>query len=336
MAGFGIALSGGGAKGGYHIGVWQALRELNIPIEFVTGTSVGALNGAIMTQNDFELAYKLWSTISVDKIIKIKKQFDVTDENIKKNFGIYNSIKKAVISGGLDITPLTQLLSEIIDERKIRESKINFGIVTFSLSDFEPVNLFKESIPPGLIKDYLLASACFPIFKLKKINKKLFIDGGVCDNVPISLLLEKNIKNIIAVDLSAPGIVKKVNTITIKNSQNLGGILDFNGEQSKINIEIGYYDTLKVFGKLNGKKYYVIPTNDYAFNKNEYITTLTAEDFKKMYQFLGLVWSEKSVPINSSLEYPVISSVAAFASLILPSSPMVTRGSRLASIRLRL
>ena len=318
MTGFGVALSGGGAKGGYHIGVWQALRELNIPIGFITGTSVGGLNGALMTQNDFELAYKLWSTITVDKVVKMKKQIETSDENSKKNFGIYNSIKKAIISGGLDISPLTQLLNEIIDEKKIRESKIDFGIVTFSLSDFKPVKLFKDNIPLGLIKDYLLASACFPIFKLKKINKKVFIDGGICDNVPISLLLEKNIKNIIAVDLSAPGIVKKVDTyganvITIKNSQDLGGILDFNGEQSKINIELGYYDTLKAFGKLKGRKYYVIPSNDHTINKSKYIGTLTVEDFIKMYQFLGLVWSDKPVPINTLIIYKIMSTISKYS-----------------------
>ena len=56
-----IVLSGGGAKGGYEIGAWKAFRRLGIDFDIVTGTSVGALNGVLMVQNDFFKAYKLWS-----------------------------------------------------------------------------------------------------------------------------------------------------------------------------------------------------------------------------------------------------------------------------------
>ena len=55
-----IVLSGGGAKGSYQIGVWKALRELNIKYDIITGTSSGALNGALMTQNSYHKARKLW------------------------------------------------------------------------------------------------------------------------------------------------------------------------------------------------------------------------------------------------------------------------------------
>ena len=51
-----LVLSGGGAKGSYQIGVWKALRELNIHFDIITGTSSGALNGALMTQNSYHKA----------------------------------------------------------------------------------------------------------------------------------------------------------------------------------------------------------------------------------------------------------------------------------------
>ena len=47
-----VVLSGGGSKGAYQIGVWKALRQLNIKYEIVAGTSVGALNGAMMVQKN--------------------------------------------------------------------------------------------------------------------------------------------------------------------------------------------------------------------------------------------------------------------------------------------
>lgn len=49
-------MGGGGSRGSYQIGVWEALRELGIDYQIVTGTSIGALNGALMVQNDFEAA----------------------------------------------------------------------------------------------------------------------------------------------------------------------------------------------------------------------------------------------------------------------------------------
>ena len=54
-----IVLSGGGGKGAYQIGVWKALRKKKIHYDIVTGTSVGALNGALMTQKEYHKAVLL-------------------------------------------------------------------------------------------------------------------------------------------------------------------------------------------------------------------------------------------------------------------------------------
>ena len=58
-----VVLAGGGSRGAYQIGVWQALRELGIEYHIVTGTSVGALNGAMMVQGDYDLALHLWQQL---------------------------------------------------------------------------------------------------------------------------------------------------------------------------------------------------------------------------------------------------------------------------------
>lgn len=318
MSVFGIALGGGGAKGAYHIGVWKALKELEIPISMVTGTSVGALNGALMVQDDFETAFKLWTEISVDKVIDFNTVSDQQKCEEFNSYSIIRSIIRAACLGRLDITPLKNIVNIIIDEKKIRQSSVNLGIVTFSLSDFKPVSLFKKDIPEGLLADYLLASSCFPTFQNHEINGKSFIDGGVIDNLPVSLLLDKNINDIIVVDITRLGIKKKVDTsgcnvINIKNSQNLGSVLDFNGERSKTNIEIGYNDTLKTFGKLKGKIYYVMPDSDYNKNKNKYINSLTPDDFKKLYHYLGLDWSDKPVPINNIIIYKIMNSISKYS-----------------------
>lgn len=299
MKEYGLVLAGGGARGGYEIGVWRALRELGIPIKAIAGTSVGALNGAIMVQDDFEKACDMWTSLSLENVIKVEEE--IADENEKKTkfSGLLGAIGSAISSRGLDVTPLKELMKEVIDEDKIRKSKIDFGIVTFSLTDFKAISLFKEDIPEGQLADYLLASSCFPAFKPHEIENKKYIDGGVYDNIPISLMLQKKIKDIIVVDILGPGVTRRVdkkglNIIEIKASDDLGGTLDFDGEKSKINMELGYYDTLKAFGKLKGSRYFLVPTEEFEENKNTYIKSLGIEDFKRMYKFLGMDWTGKT------------------------------------------
>ena len=61
---YGIVLEGGGAKGAYQVGAWAALLEAGIKIKGIAGTSVGALNGALMCMDDLREAEKLWDNIS--------------------------------------------------------------------------------------------------------------------------------------------------------------------------------------------------------------------------------------------------------------------------------
>ena len=56
---YGLVLEGGGAKGAYQIGAWKALKEAGIRIKGIAGTSVGALNGALIAMDDFEKAEKI-------------------------------------------------------------------------------------------------------------------------------------------------------------------------------------------------------------------------------------------------------------------------------------
>ncbi|HPW00626.1 MAG TPA: patatin-like phospholipase family protein, partial [Oscillospiraceae bacterium] len=65
----GIVLAGGGSRGAYEIGFWQAIRELGIDYQIVTGSSVGALNGAMMASGDFESAKQMWLRLRTEDVI---------------------------------------------------------------------------------------------------------------------------------------------------------------------------------------------------------------------------------------------------------------------------
>ena len=66
-----LVLSGGGSRGAYQAGAWQALAELGIDIDMVTGTSVGAINGAMVCQGDLDLTVKLWKEIETHMVFDV-------------------------------------------------------------------------------------------------------------------------------------------------------------------------------------------------------------------------------------------------------------------------
>ena len=74
-----LVLAGGGAKGAYEMGVWKALRRLKIKIDIVTGTSIGSLNGALIVQNSYYKAMRLWLTTDFYKLFgsELKNLTDV-------------------------------------------------------------------------------------------------------------------------------------------------------------------------------------------------------------------------------------------------------------------
>lgn len=268
---YGLVLEGGGAKGAYHIGAYKAIKDMNIEIGGVAGTSVGALNGAAIAQDDFEKAYELWYNMCYSKVMnaddiemKKLKKGKLTKEDIKS---LSERIKGVINEKGIDVTPLKDLLFELVDEDKIRNSGKDFGIVTVSLTDLKPLELYIEDIPEGKLVEYLLASAYFPAFKKEKINGKMYIDGGIYNNLPINLLSNKGYKDIIAIRTHGPGRLKKndnsgLNVIYISPNDDLGKTLDFDGEVARKNLKLGYYDGLKALKGLKGYKYYIESKKD--------------------------------------------------------------------------
>ncbi len=261
---YALVLAGGGAKGAYQIGAWKAFRELNIEFEAIVGSSVGALNGALIAQNDYKIALDLWENISLEKIIKIPNglfqdgKFHINRMNISYLKQLRDEFFKF---GGLDTSPLKNIINASLNENKIRKSGMDFGILTYELSDLKSKELFLEDIPQGLINDYLLASSTLPGFKATIIKGKQFLDGGLADNIPFAAIKERGYKKIIVVDVSGLGINRRpdmagTETIYIKNSIDMGTIVDFSRKFINDYIQLGYLDTMKVFEKIYGIYYF--------------------------------------------------------------------------------
>jgi NTE family protein len=260
---YGIALEGGGARGAYQVGAWQAIRELGLEYGGVAGTSVGALNGAMMVQGDFDRALEIWSEIRPSRILGIDEALYERMKRLEFSSGDASSLLqrfKSIFRDGMDTAPLRLLLGEVIKEDRIRAAGLEFGFVTFSLSTWSSLKMYIGDVPPGQLIDYLLASARLPVFKKQHIDGRLVLDGGFYDNLPIDLLAARGFTRIIAVRLGGFSRIRwqetdDVEVTYIKPGESLGGMLDFSRERAGTNIKLGYFDTLKVFKGYQGRRY---------------------------------------------------------------------------------
>lgn len=268
-----IVLSGGGARGSYQVGVWKALRKLGIKYDIVTGTSIGSVNGLMMTQNDYLKTKLLWSNIGFN--VLYDEKFPNKHDTVIEKTEIYKNYAKYFLKkGGISMGKMRDLLTNIYDSKKFLDSKINYGLVTFNLSKMEPVFIQKKDVKDNIV-DYVLASACcYPAFQKTKINGESYIDGGVYDNMPINMAIEMGAKEVIAVDLEAIGIKRDVKYDNVKityirPNNDIGSFLVFDKKLARRGIKYGYFDTLKVYNKLDGFRY-TFKLGDLNTNYNKY------------------------------------------------------------------
>lgn len=267
-----VVFSGGGAKGGYQIGAWKALHEIGFAPSIVTGTSVGALNGALMAQGKYEDALSVWENLRINLVFS---QFveDTQAQNLPPEALFKRLAKEVLRHGGADYTPLQELVKSMMDEEALRRSPIRFGLVTTRFSPMRAVELFIEDIPQGEAADYVLASAaCFPFMKSYQIGNVKFVDGGYTDNMPVQMAVKAGATEIAVVDISSghshqpslrddQALIHYIHNKRPFNNGQRGAMFLFDQEVSRQNMRQGYLDTCKCFGILDGSYY--------SFYKNE-------------------------------------------------------------------
>lgn len=254
-----VVLSGGGSKGAYQVGVWKALKKLKIDYNIVTGTSIGSVNGMLMVQKELWKTIWLWKNISFQNLYdtSFPTKFDTLEEK-KEVYKKY--VENFFQNGGMNTNKMRALLNRVYNDRLFKKSNIDYGIVTVNLTKRKPMCLKKSDLKDNVV-DYVLASSCcFPAFQTLDINGEKFIDGGYYDNLPINLAVELGADEVIAVDLDAVGFKKKIkipeNKITyIRPRNDIGSFLIFDKKMASRAIDYGYYDTMKIYHKLDGDKY---------------------------------------------------------------------------------
>ena len=291
----------------------------------MVGTSVGAMNGAMVACGQYEGAVALWENMSIEKGFSLPEPLRVPDRLFSlKNADIL--IREMWRNGGLDISPIRKELEALVDEDALRASPVEFGLVTFELSRRQPRHLFRDQIPRGRLMDYIMASSAYPGLKQPEIYGHKYLDGGVIDNVPVKMMMRRHPDNIIVVNIGDVGLPKgldpKMNLVYIKPIDSLGTAFEFRPETARTKMDMGWYDTMKAFGRFSGEWMY-FPNEEYQRLRDELgenvvkglehaarlygldkLRVCTAEEFVRELMDCDRVSAEKFAAFRSRFDLP--------------------------------
>ncbi len=256
-----LVLSGGGSRGAYEIGAWQAREELGVKFSGVYGTSIGALNAALVAQGDVDAAIEIWENITVNQIVAVDEEEDFSiDRMVSRKRDVIPFLLENAKHLRMDIGPLENLVRTHIDENRIRARGMELGVMTCKAPQLQAAPMRIGNMQPGSLADWVIASAsCFPVFPTRNIGGQRYIDGGYIDNLPIDMALEDGADDVVAVEVhpdhTHPEYARMPWLKTVKPLHNLGGFLDFDPRLMRRSRLMGYYDAMKAWDALDGHLY---------------------------------------------------------------------------------
>lgn len=172
----GLALGGGSALGFAHIGVLRALEENEIYVDYITGTSAGAIIGVL-----YAFGIPLWEIEKEAKKVNLAKIMKFTPSPL----------------GVISNTALKDILRKYIDKYDLADAVIPTAVITTDIETGEEIVLKK-----GDAIKAVLASSCLPgLFPPIEMESRLLVDGGITENVPISPLKNMGAEIVIGVNL---------------------------------------------------------------------------------------------------------------------------------------
>ncbi|MEZ8826560.1 patatin-like phospholipase family protein [Vibrio amylolyticus] len=207
-----VVLAGGGAKGAAHIGVLKALEELRIPVDYITGTSMGAYIGGLyatgMSAEEIEsLIYSTeWNRGYRDRVNRserrtINKEYEDRYQ-IKTDLGLrWGEIRapRGVVQGQNMLRILRETSGNLPEIDSFDNLVIPYRSVATDIIDLEPVVIDK-----GYLVDAMMASMSVPgVLPPYEIDGKLLVDGGVTNNMPVDVARDLGADIIIAIDISS-------------------------------------------------------------------------------------------------------------------------------------
>jgi len=129
----------------------KALNELGIEYEAVTGTSIGAINGALMVQGDLQKAKDMWKNLRMDQCVKLPENAALVSDNLMDRQHAGMILKEVITHGGIDQSLLYDLLAQYIDisliYSSIYSSSVDFGLCTYSLRNRSSLKVGGQIFP---------------------------------------------------------------------------------------------------------------------------------------------------------------------------------------------
>lgn len=225
-----MVLSGGGARGLAHIGVIEELEKRGFEIVSITGTSMGAVVGAVYAMGKMK-EFKEW-LYSLDKM----KVFRLMDFTLSKQ-------------GLLKGDKVLNRMKEFVEDRNIEDLRIPFAAVSVDLLNKREV-VFRE----GRVYDAIRATIAIPgVLTPVKTKDGLLVDGGVMDNIPVKHVKKIGDELLVAVDVNGESSSKRVpETMEEKEDhqyflqRQLNGLYEYLGikSQPKSEEKLGYVDLI--------------------------------------------------------------------------------------------
>jgi NTE family protein len=235
----GLVLTGGGAKGFAHIGVLKVIEKAGVKIDYIGGTSMGAVVGGLYaTGYNAEQIDSIFKITDFDELLKdyiprtSKSFYEKKNDELyaislpfkKFSLGVPIALSKGLYNYNL-LTKLTRSVRDVHDFNKL---PIPFLCIATNIETGEQLILNSGYLPQALI-----ASSAFPtLFSPVEIDGKLLIDGGVSNNYPIDEVKKMGADIIIGVDVqdelkdrNALGEATKI-LVQISNLQMIGGMKD--------------------------------------------------------------------------------------------------------------
>lgn len=233
-----LVLGSGGARGLAHIGVIKALEENGIPINLITGTSIGAFVGGVYSSGK--------SLSEMEKIIGGVDKLMVAKIMIPKFFG----------PGFIDNKRVIEFIKHLVGDVRIENLKIPFACVATDFITGEEV-IFNR----GLLAEAIMASIAIPtIFQPVFIDNRYLLDGGLNNPLPISIAKEMEAAKIIAVNVapSPKRITKRIKTKKTNDAKEILKKLPskfYNLFPESVNLFSKNENDLKVIKKIEEQSY---------------------------------------------------------------------------------
>jgi len=209
----GVALSGGGARGSAHVGVLRTLEELGVPVDYIAGTSMGAVIGALYAAgNDADAIERIldemdWESAFTDRPERVNRT--MRKKELEREFLIpyrlgFNRGSLELPLGAIEGQHLDQVLHRLFmpvsNLGTFDQLPIPFRAVATDLVSGEAVVLADGSLPTAL-----RASMSVPgVFSPVEIGGRLLVDGGMSNNLPVDVVRAMGADVVIAVDISSP------------------------------------------------------------------------------------------------------------------------------------